>query len=75
MTCLVRSYLQPEVSFAETNLRFGGKVDLSCKEDIVRGFDGVVVDFKTTEKGLDKLDVWSDHELQLAAYRQGLNTG
>lgn len=63
----------PEVSFAEKNLRFGGKVDLSCKEDIVKGFDGVVVDFKTTEKPLDKLDVWHDHELQLAAYRQGLN--
>jgi hypothetical protein len=63
---------RPEVSFAETNLRFGGKVDLSCKEDIVKGFDGIVVDFKTTEKPLDKLDVWPDHELQLAAYRQGL---
>ena len=62
----------PEVSFADKNMCFGGKVDLSCKEDIVKGFSGIVVDFKTTTKPLDKLDVWSDHEMQLAAYRQGL---
>lgn len=62
----------PEKSFAETTMRFGGKVDLYCKEDIVKGFPGIVVDFKTTTKPLDKLDVVSDHEMQLAAYRQGL---
>jgi hypothetical protein len=43
---------------------FGGKCDLVAKS-------GFVVDFKTTEKDLDKLDYYFDHQMQLAAYRQG----
>jgi hypothetical protein len=43
---------------------FGGKCDLVSKS-------GFVVDFKTTEKDLDKLDYYFDHQMQLAAYRQG----
>jgi hypothetical protein len=61
-----------EASFSEKTLRFGGKVDLYCKENIVEGFPGIVIDFKTTTKPLDKISVVSDHEMQLAAYRQGL---
>jgi len=43
---------------------FGGKCDLVAKS-------GFVIDFKTTEKDLDKLDYFFDHQMQLAAYRQG----
>jgi hypothetical protein len=43
---------------------FGGKCDLVAKS-------GFVVDFKTTEKDLDKLDYYFDHQMQLSAYRQG----
>jgi len=42
---------------------FGGKCDLIAKN--------CVIDFKTTEKDLDKLDYYFDHQMQLAAYRQG----
>ena len=50
-----------EKSFAKGG--YGGKCDLIAK--------GFVVDFKTTEKDLDKLDYFFDHQMQLAAYRQG----
>jgi len=43
---------------------FGGKCDLVAKS-------GFVVDFKTTEKDLDKLNYFFDHQMQLSAYRQG----
>jgi len=43
---------------------YGGKCDLVAKS-------GFVVDFKTTEKDLDKLNYYFDHQMQLAAYRQG----
>ena len=46
-------------------LGFGGKCDLMS----VNGF---VVDFKTKEADLDKVDVYFEHEMQLAAYREGL---
>lgn len=46
-------------------LGFGGKVDLMAKK-------GFVVDFKTKETDLDKVDVYFEHEMQLAAYREGL---
>ena len=42
---------------------FGGKCDLVAKN--------CVIDFKTTEKDLDKLDYYFDHQMQLSAYRQG----
>lgn len=46
-------------------LGYGGKVDLMAKS-------GFVVDFKTKETDLDKVDVYFEHELQLASYREGL---
>jgi len=53
-----------EKSFAHP-LGFGGKCDLMSKE-------GFIVDFKTKETDLDKVDVYFEHEMQLAAYREGL---
>ena len=50
-----------EKSFAKGG--YGGKCDLIAKN--------CVIDFKTTEKDLDKLDYYFDHQMQLAAYRQG----
>ena len=49
---------------------YGGKVDLMAKKMV--GSDGFVVDFKTKETDLDKVDVYFEHEMQLAAYREGL---
>ena len=46
-------------------LGFGGKCDLMASS-------GFVVDFKTKEADLDKVDVYFEHEMQLAAYREGL---
>jgi hypothetical protein len=46
-------------------LGFGGKCDLMAK-------NGFVVDFKTKDSDLDKVDVYFEHEMQLAAYREGL---
>jgi len=56
-----------EKSFARGG--YGGKCDLISKSH--QKSDGFVVDFKTTEKDLDKLDYFFDHQMQLAAYRQG----
>jgi hypothetical protein len=53
-----------EKSFANS-LGFGGKCDLMSKE-------GFIVDFKTKEVDLDKIDVYFEMEMQLAAYREGL---
>ena len=53
-----------ERSFASP-LGFGGKLDLSAP--------GFVIDFKTTEKGLDGIQTWPEHRRQLAAYRMGLD--
>jgi hypothetical protein len=52
---------------------FGGKVDLMAKRMV--GSDGFVVDFKTKETDLEKVDVYFEHEMQLAAYREGLGIG
>jgi hypothetical protein len=54
----------PEKSFGHP-LGFGGKCDLMAK-------NGFVVDFKTKDTDLDKVDVYFEHEMQLAAYREGL---
>jgi hypothetical protein len=53
-----------EKSFAH-NLGFGGKCDLMSAS-------GFIVDFKTKDTNLDKVDVYFEHEMQLAAYREGL---
>lgn len=60
----------PEASFGNEN--FGGKVDLSLHdEDLCSG--GLVVDFKTKEFDFgDKVAVYDEHLMQLAAYRVGL---
>jgi hypothetical protein len=52
-----------EKSFAKGG--YGGKCDLIAKN--------CVIDFKTTEKDLDKLDYYFDHQMQLSAYRQGFD--
>jgi hypothetical protein len=54
----------PEKSFGHP-LGFGGKCDLMAKK-------GFIVDFKTKDTDLDKVDIYFEHELQLAAYRKGL---
>jgi hypothetical protein len=60
-----------EKSFGHV-LGFGGKCDLMAKPVNGKG-NGFIVDFKTKTTDLDKIDVWFEHELQLAAYREGLN--
>ena len=59
-----------EKSFA--HLGYGGKCDLMAKPMNGQG-SGFVVDFKTKDTDLDKVDIYFEHELQLAAYREGLN--
>ena len=58
-----------EKSFGHS-LGYGGKVDLMAKK--TANNDGFVVDFKTKDTDLDKVDVYFEHEMQLAAYREGL---
>ena len=53
-----------EKSFAHP-LGYGGKCDLMSP-------NGLVVDFKTKDTPLEKVDVYFEHEMQLAAYREGL---
>ena len=60
----------PEKSFGHP-LGFGGKCDLMAKPVNGEG-NGFIVDFKTKETDLDKVDVYFEHEMQLAAYREGL---
>jgi hypothetical protein len=52
-------------------LGYGGRVDLMAKPVNGQG-TGYTVDFKTKETDLDKVDVYFEHELQLASYREGL---
>jgi hypothetical protein len=52
-------------------LGFGGKCDLMAKPINGQG-TGFIVDFKTKDTDLDKVDVYFEHEMQLAAYREGL---
>lgn len=59
-----------EKSFAHL-LGYGGRVDLMAKPINGQG-TGYTVDFKTKETDLDKIDVYFEHELQLASYREGL---
>jgi hypothetical protein len=60
-----------EKSFAHP-LGYGGRVDLMSKPINGKG-TGFVVDFKTKDTDLDKVDVYFEHELQLSSYREGLN--
>lgn len=61
----------PELSFAHP-LGFGGKSDLTAKAK--HGFEGISIDIKTKEtEDISKVDVYPEHGMQLAAYRQGFN--
>jgi hypothetical protein len=60
---------QSERSFGHP-LGYGGRVDLMAAP--INGQGGYTVDFKTKETDLDKVDVFFEHELQLASYREGL---
>tara|TARA_R110000823_G_scaffold66532_1_gene155619 strand:+ start:1172 stop:1912 length:741 start_codon:yes stop_codon:yes gene_type:complete len=63
---VINEHFGPQLWVSEKSFAYGGyggKCDLIAK--------GCVVDFKTTEKDLDKLDYYFDHQMQLAAYRQG----
>jgi len=63
--------LLPELSFAHP-LGYGGKADLVAKAK--HPFDGVVIDIKTKEtEDISKAEVYSEHKMQLAAYRRGFN--
>ena len=61
----------PEHSFAHNELGYGGKCDLYVKANHV--FTGIVVDIKTKEGDLSKVDIYPEHGMQLAAYRMGFN--
>lgn len=52
-----------EKSFAH-ELGYGGKVDLSAPN--------IIVDYKTKETSLDKVEPYHEHEMQLAAYCVGM---
>jgi hypothetical protein len=52
-------------------LGYGGKCDLMANPVNGKG-NGFIVDFKTKDTNLDKVDVYFEHEMQLAAYREGL---
>ena len=54
-----------EKSFATS--RFGGKVDLHS--------DRHVIDAKSTDKDLSKIQIWDDHAIQVGTYREGLKIG
>jgi hypothetical protein len=51
-------------------LGYGGKCDLMANSVNGKG-NGFIVDFKTKDANLDKVDVYFEHEMQLAAYREG----
>ena len=64
-------FLLPELSFTHS-LGFGCKADLIAKP--INIFEGVCIDIKTKEtEDISKVDVWPEHGMQLAAYRQGFN--
>jgi len=61
----------PELSFAHP-MGFGGKSDLTAKAK--HDFAGISIDVKTKETtDISKIDVYPEHGMQLAAYRQGFN--
>ena len=71
----LNSTFGPQVYYAEKSfghhLGYGGKCDLMAKPNNGQGA-GIIVDFKTKDTDLDKVDVYFEHEMQLAAYREGL---
>lgn len=59
-----------EKSFAHP-LGYGGKCDLYSANNVHDFKQGIVVDIKTKEGDLEKADVYAEHGMQLAAYREG----
>lgn len=59
----VREWL-PEKSFANTELGYGGKIDLHCPD--------AVLDFKGKDGDLVGTECYDEHYMQLAAYAAGL---
>ena len=70
----VTSHFGTQLWIAEQSLvnqeGYGGKCDLYCKPK--GDFNGVVIDFKTTEKSPGELTPYLENTLQLAAYREVL---
>jgi len=70
----ITAHFGPQLWIAEQSLvnqeGYGGKCDLYCKPR--HDFNGVVIDFKTTEKSPGELTPYLEHTLQLAAYREVL---
>ena len=60
----------PEQSLVNAQEGYGGKCDLYAKS--THSFSGVVIDFKTTEKIPGELTPYTEHTMQLAAYREVL---
>lgn len=60
-----------EQSFAHPK-GYGGKCDLSAKPDIFNKFNGAILDVKTKDTPLEKVEPYFEHIMQIAAYRQGL---
>jgi hypothetical protein len=59
-----------EQSLVNSQEAYGGKCDLYCKPR--HDFGGIVIDFKTTEKNPGELTPYTEHTMQLAAYREVL---
>jgi len=60
----------PEQSLVNAQEGYGGKCDLYCKPR--HDFNGIVIDFKTTEKSPGELTPYTEYITQLAAYREVL---
>jgi hypothetical protein len=70
----INEHFGPQLWVAEKSFAhggYGGKCDLISRPHYHPKTDGFVIDFKTTEKDVDKLDTYFDHHMQLAAYRHG----
>jgi hypothetical protein len=71
---VINQHFGPQLWVAEKSFAhggYGGKCDLISRPHYHPKTEGFVIDFKTTEKDVDKLDYYFDHQMQLAAYRHG----
>ena len=71
---VINEHFGPQLWVAEKSFAhggYGGKCDLISRPHVHPRSEGFVIDFKTTEKDVDKLDYYFDHQMQLAAYRHG----
>jgi len=70
----INEHFGPQLWVAEKSFAhggYGGKCDLISRPHVHPRSEGFVIDFKTTEKDVDKLDYFFDHQMQLGAYRHG----